>query len=96
MIEEIEGQSLPIRDEQRRYRIHDLYVDLLRHAAAPLAARHVYLAARYRSACPSGWDAARMTATSFAICPGTCVRTQQAAELRDLLLGFPWLRHKLA
>ena len=47
--------SLFTRDEQRCYRIHDLYVDYLHHAAGPLPARHASLVERYRTACPTGW-----------------------------------------
>ena len=74
MVEELEGRSLLMRDEQRRYRIHDLYADFLHHAAAPLAARHAHLVARYRSASSRAGKHTPMTAISFTICPGICVR----------------------
>jgi hypothetical protein len=95
-IEELEARSLLLRDERRRYRIHDLYVDFLHHAAAPLAARHADLVARYRSACPSGWDACPDDGYIVRHLPWHLQEAQHDAELRDLLFLLSWLRHKLA
>ena len=96
MATDLEGRSLLTRDEQHRYRIHDLYVDFLRHAAAPLAARHADLVMRYRNVCPSGWDSCPDDGYILRHLPWHLREAQQAAELRDLLFRFPWLRHKLA
>ncbi len=52
--------------------------------------------ARYRSACPSGWDACPDDGYIIRHLPWHLREAQQAAELRDLLFRLPWLRHKLA
>jgi WD40 repeat protein len=93
--QELVDRSLMRRDEQRRYRIHDLYVDYLRHATAPLIDRHRHLIEHYRSALPGG----------LANCPddGYCVQhiawhlreADESAELRLLLFDLVWIRRKL-
>ena len=93
--EELAGRALLIRDERRRYRIHDLYSDYLRHAGGPLAARHADLVARYRSACPSGWDVCPDDGYIIRHLPWHLRQAEQAEELRNLIFQFPWLRYKL-
>ena len=94
--QELVDRSLMQRDEQRRYRIHDLHMDYLRHLGVPLVPRHRSLIDRYRDASGAGW----------AGCPddGYCVQhiawhlreAEQAAELRPLLFDPGWIRRKLA
>jgi WD40 repeat protein len=96
MATDLEGRSLLIHDEQRRYRIHDLYLDYLRHAAAPLAARHAEFVARYRSDCASSWDTCPDDGYILRHLPWHLREAEHAAELRDLLFQSSWLRHKLA
>jgi hypothetical protein len=52
----LEGRSLLLREEQRHYRIHDLYVDLLHHLAAPFPVRHAKPVERYRVGCACDWE----------------------------------------
>jgi len=92
---EMADRSLVQRDDQHRYRIHDLYMDYLRHIAAPLAPRHRYLIERYHDACPDGW----------AGCPddGYCIQyitwhlreADEHAVLKALLFDPAWIQRKL-
>jgi WD40 repeat protein len=83
------------QEEGRRYRIHDLYVDYLRHAASPLAEQHANLLACYRRTCPSGWDTCPDDGYIIRHLPWHMREAGQAAEMRDLLFQFGWLQHKL-
>jgi hypothetical protein len=91
--EELEGRSLITRDKQGRYHIHDLYVDLLHRLAAPLTARHANLVARYRSDCPSGWDACSDDGYILWHLPWHLQQSGQTQELCHLLFDFSWLWH---
>jgi DNA-binding winged helix-turn-helix (wHTH) protein len=96
LAQELVDRSLVRRDEQGRYRIHDLYMDYLRHAAAPLTDRHRHLIERYRSICPDGW----------VNCPddGYCVqhiawhlyKVGEFAEVRRLVRSAAWVERKSA
>jgi WD40 repeat protein len=95
LAQELVARSLMRRDDQRRYRIHDLYMDYLHHVAVPLADRHKHLIECYRCACPE----------NLANCPddGYCVQyitwhlreADEIAELRSLLFDLVWMRRKL-
>ncbi len=92
--QELVDRSLMQRDDQRRYRIHDLYMDYMRHVAAPLSPRHRHVIDRYRDVCTAGWAA----------CPddGYCIQqiawhlreADQAVELRSLLFDPAWISAK--
>ena len=94
--QELVDRSLMQRDEQRRYRIHDLHMDYLRHLGAPLVPRHRSLIERYREASEAGWTG----------CPddGYCVQhiawhlrqAEHVGELRPLLFDPGWMRRKLS
>ena len=92
---ELANRSLLTRDEQRRYRIHDLYLDYLHHAAAPLPARHACLIERYRAACPSGWESCPDDGYIVRHLPWHLQQAERQEELRALLFHLPWLRHEL-
>ena len=96
MAMDLEGWSLLIRDEQHRYRIHDLYMDFLRQAGAPLAARQADFVARYRSDCPSGWGTCPDDGYILRHLPWHLREAEQAAELPALLFDSIWLDRKLA
>lgn len=96
MADELEQRSLMARDDQRRYRIHDLYVDYLHHAAAPLSARHADLVARFRPVYPAGWDACPDDGYIVRHLPWHLKQAEQVDELRSMLFHLPWLHHKHA
>jgi hypothetical protein len=95
MCDELESRSLLIRDTQHRYRIHDLYVAFLHHAAKPLPARHAKLIQRYREACSARWDACPDDDYILKNLPWHLQQARQLEELRGLLFHFPWIAHKL-
>ncbi len=97
--QELVDRSLIQRDDLRRYRIHDLYMDFLRHAGAPLQDRHRAVIARYCPISPGGG------AGGWAQLPndGYCLEhltwhLREAGEhdlLRSMLFDFSWIDHKL-
>jgi hypothetical protein len=93
--QELVDRSLMRRDEQRRYRIHDLYMDYLHHAAAPLADRHRNLIERYRIACPDGWATCPDDGYCLQHIPWHLLEANKKAELHSLLFDPVWLRRKL-
>ena len=92
---ELTARSLVTRDEQRRYRIHDLYFDYLHHAAAPLSVRHDYLVERYRLTCRSGWEFCADDGYIVHHLPWHLQQANLQEQLRGLLFCLPWLVHRL-
>ncbi len=93
--DELERRSLLIRDDRSRYRIHDLYVDYLRHAAAPLAQRHAQLVDRYREVCGEDWANCPDDHYILQHLPWHLQQAGLADELRNILFDFSWMIHKL-
>jgi WD40 repeat protein len=81
--------------ESRAYVIHDLYLDILRKDAAPLANRHAHLLERYRASCPAGWHTAKHDGYILTNLAWNMRGAGHVEELRGLLFDFRWLRHKL-
>ncbi|MBV9375428.1 MAG: hypothetical protein JO320_10290 [Alphaproteobacteria bacterium] len=93
--QELVDRSLMRRDEQRRYRIHDLYMDYLHHAAAPLADRHRNLIERYRTACRDGWATCPDDGYCLQHMPWHLLEANEKTELHSLLFDPVWLQRKL-
>jgi class 3 adenylate cyclase len=78
-----------------RYAIHDLYMDYLRHAAAPQTERHHYLIERYRTVCDSGWDSSPDDGYFVQNLPWHLREAGKKDELRSLLFDPAWMQRKL-
>jgi APAF-1 helical domain len=77
---------------QPRYLIHDLYMDFLRNAAAPLAERHRYLIERYRGACEQGWSTGPDDGYFVQHLPWHLQQAGMVEALRSLLFDASWLQ----
>ena len=93
--QELVDRSLIQCDEQRRYHIHDLYMDYLHHAAAPLIDRHQHLLDCYRAICPDGWASGPDDGYFFQHLPWHLRAAGAEEELRNLLVDPRWRRRVL-
>jgi WD40 repeat protein len=89
-------RSLWQRDQQRRYRLHDLYHDYLRAMTPDLAAAHRHLVERYRAACGGAWAGATDDGYLFQNLPAHLAGAGHHEELRALLFDARWLYARLA
>jgi hypothetical protein len=87
-------RSLIRRDEQHRYRIHDLYLDYLRVAGAPLEARHRTLLETYHRYCKGSWADGPDDGYFFQHLGWHLVQAGAAEELTCLLFNLAWLKRK--
>ena len=87
-------RSLIRRDDQRRYRIHDLYLDYLRVAGAPLVARHRALIEAYHRDCKGSWADGPDDGYFFQHLGWHLVEAGATEELAFLLFNPAWLKRK--
>jgi WD40 repeat protein len=83
-------------DGRPRYRIHDLYMDYLHSAAAPLPARHQHVIERYGAVCPNGWSDGPDDGYFIQHLPWHLREAGEVKTLRSLLFDASWLRRKLS
>jgi WD40 repeat protein len=93
--DELVSRSLMNRDENRRYRIHDLYFDFLRHTATPIGSYHAKLIDCYRATCRNGWESCPDDGYIFHYLLWHLCEGGQINELRQLLFSFEWLIKKI-
>jgi|HubBroStandDraft_1064217.scaffolds.fasta_scaffold00257_13 WD40 repeat protein len=93
--QELVDRSLICRDDQRRYRIHNLYMDYLSHIATPLIDRHRYLVERYRTACSGEWASGPDDGYYLQHIPWHLAQAGEGPDLRALLFDPGWLHRAL-
>jgi WD40 repeat protein len=89
-------RSLMSRDDQRRYRLHDLYHDYLHAECADLPAAHGRFVEAYRKLCPNGWASGPNDGYFFQHLPWHLEQAGRRDQLRGLLLDYAWIKAKLA
>ncbi|MBK8909277.1 MAG: hypothetical protein IPM60_15780 [Rhodospirillales bacterium] len=88
-------RSLVSRDDQRRYRLHDLYQDYLRYKIEDVIAAHGRLLAAYRSRCCNGWPSGPDDGYFFQFLAYHLEAAGEHEALRSLALDYDWVVAKL-
>ncbi len=95
MAPELAKRSLLLREGEDCFRIHDLYMDLLRSLCGDLPRLHGEWLDRLREVCPAGWETYPDDGYTVGALPWHMQQAGRIRELRELLFHPSWLRRKL-
>jgi WD40 repeat protein len=89
------ARSLAQQERGERLRLHDLQSDYLRHEVVDLVPLHARVVEAYAARCPEGWARGPDDGYFFQNLPRHLTGAGRLADLRDLLVAFPWIEAKL-